>query len=77
MITKEIAIAAKYRQEFRHVSIKNADGTPARCRVNGKIQTWETRPDDWRLPVKYGFSGDREIQKNCFYITPRNAEEWE
>lgn len=70
MITKAIAIAATYRQEFTHITIKNADGSPARCRVNGKCQTWKTRPNDFKLPVKHGMY-------DCFYITPANADQWE
>lgn len=69
MITKRIAISARYRQEFHHVTFKNADKTPVRCRVNGKCKIWKTRPKDFRLPVKHGL-------KDCFYITPENAKEW-
>lgn len=66
MITKEDAMTER---EFHHVSLKNADGTPLRCRANGVCKTWKTRPNDFRLPVKYGL-------RECFYITPRNAHEW-
>lgn len=68
MITREIAMTLTYGT-LHHVSAKNADGTPVRCRVNGKCKTWKTRPNDFRLPVKYGL-------KRCFYITPSNAAEW-
>lgn len=70
MITKEQAVSAVYRQELHHVSWKNADGTPVRCRVNGQCKTWKTRPNEFRLPVKYGL-------KTCFYITQDNCNEWE
>ena len=69
MITKQQAIDSYHRQEFHHVSEKNADGSAVRCRVNGKCKTWKTRPDDFQLPVKYGL-------KTCFYITQDNAHEW-
>jgi hypothetical protein len=69
MITKAIALAATYRQEFTHVSVKNSDKTPARCRVNGKCKTWATKPDWFQLPVKHGL-------RDCFYITPENAADW-
>jgi hypothetical protein len=69
MITIEQAIAATYRQEFHHVSLKNSDKTPVRCRVNGKCQTWKTRPGCFKLPVKHGL-------KTCFYIDNTNAHEW-
>lgn len=69
MITKKQAITLQYRTELYHRTATNADGTPLRCRVNGKCQIWKTRPDDFRLPVKYGL-------KQCFYITPDNAKDW-
>jgi hypothetical protein len=55
--------------EFWHRTQRNADGSPVRCRVNGKLKTWKTRPDSFRLPVKHGI-------KQCFYITPENAAYW-
>lgn len=33
---------------------RNADGTPQRWRVNGKVKFWKTRPWDFRIPVKHG-----------------------
>jgi hypothetical protein len=69
MITKQMAESAGYRTIFHHVTLKNADGTPVRCRVNGACKTWVTRPSEFRLPVKYGL-------KQCFYITQDNASEW-
>ncbi len=68
-ITKEMAVSAHHRQEFHHKTLKNADGTALRCRVNGKCKTWKTREDDFRLPVKYGL-------RECFYINHNNAHEW-
>ena len=66
MVTKELALTA---QRFEHIRLKNADGTPVRCRANGACKTWKTRPNEFRLPVKYGL-------KRCFYITEHNADEW-
>jgi hypothetical protein len=68
-IDKTQAVNSGYRDEFYHVSLKNADGTPVRCRVNGACKTWKTRPNEFRLPVKHGL-------KSCFYITEENAHEW-
>ena len=70
MVTKEQAVNAAWGTTFHHVTLKNADGTPVRCRPNGKCKTWKTRPADFKLPVKYGL-------KECFYITPENADQWE
>lgn len=52
-----------------HATAKNADKTPLRCRLNGKMQTWKTRPDEFRQPAKYGL-------KQCFDITQHNLHEW-
>lgn len=30
------------------------DGTARRCRVTGQVKMWKTRPNDLRVPVKYG-----------------------
>ena len=54
MITKAQAMAAKNGDIFLHMTQRNADGTPVRCRVTGRVQTWRTRPNDFRLPVKHG-----------------------
>lgn len=70
MVTKQIAESARYRQEFYHKTIKNVDGSPARCRVNGKCKTWKTRPNEFSLPVKYGL-------KHCFYINQITGADWE
>ena len=66
MITKSIAITARH---FEHKTAKNKDGTPARCRAMGKCKVWKTRPNDFKLPVKYGMY-------DSFYITNDNANEW-
>lgn len=68
MITKDIAMTQP--SELWHMTEKNRDGTPVRCRSNGKCKTWKTRPEEFRLPVKYGL-------RTCFYITEQNAHEWE
>jgi hypothetical protein len=68
-VTKKQAVAATYRQEFWHKTLTNSDGTPLRARVNGACKTWKTRPDEFRLPMKYGL-------RECCYITEANADEW-
>lgn len=66
MITKAQAMTARH---FEHVTLKDSRGAPVRCRASGQCQTWVTRPDDFKLPVKYGL-------KQSFYITPANAADW-
>jgi hypothetical protein len=69
MIDKAKAENLLYGQVLHHRTLKNADGSPARCRVNGRCKTWKRRPEDFCLPVKYGL-------RDCFYLTPANAHEW-
>ena len=56
-ITLEQAKALKPGDMLHHVSKKNADGTPARYRVNGKPKIWKTRPNEVLVPVKFGWKG--------------------
>lgn len=58
MITMQQALTAR---EFWHMTAKNADGTPVRCRRNGATKTWKREPGKFRIPVKQGL-------KSCFYI---------
>ena len=71
MVTLTKAIAEFHTGTVHHATLKNRDGTPFRARVNGAIKTWKTRPNDYRLPVKYGFHG------RGIYITPENEHEWQ
>ncbi len=56
-------------REFWHRTLRNYDGSPVRCRANGQVKRWKTRPTEFRLPVKRGLF-------ECFYITPHNAANW-
>jgi hypothetical protein len=64
MVTKQDCLTGRY---FRYLQ-----GTYSRSkelkqvRASGKCQTWKTRPDDFKLPVKYGMY-------ESLYITPANA----
>ncbi len=39
---------------LHHIENKNADGTPQRWKVNGKVKTWVTRPGEIKVPLKFG-----------------------
>ena len=69
MLTLHDLLSCRHGTILHHVTLHNADGTPLRCRVNGRLQTWKTRPGDFKLPVKHGL-------RDCFYITQANAHEW-
>lgn len=71
MITKEQAMTGSrfYHTTLRYKRRGKDTNEPIECRANGKCKTWKTRPNEFRLPVKYGM-------KECFYITQDNAHEW-
>lgn len=69
MVCRENVETLRYRAVLHHVSAKNADGTPLRGRVNGKVKLWKRYPQEFRLPMKYGI-------RTYFYITEDNAKDW-
>jgi hypothetical protein len=69
VITKEIALAAHHGTVFHHVTLRNADGTPLRARVNGKCRTWVRKPDEFSLPIKHGL-------REYGYIDEINGVNW-
>ncbi len=79
MVTKAQILALPYGAELHYTGrhgCKRVIGprggvteTVTRVRPSGACQTWKTRPEDFRLPVKYGMYESAEI-------THRNASEW-
>lgn len=66
-LTPQTALTAQY---FYHRTQTYKDGvTPIQVRRNGATKTWKTRPDEFKIPVKYGMY-------EFFYITDKNASEW-
>ncbi len=59
----------RYRDELYHKDLKDSRGHSVRARVNGKIQLWKTRPNEFRLPMKHGL-------KDTFQLTQDNADQW-
>ena len=55
---------------LHHKTLRNADGTPLRARVNGKMRTWKRDPGRFQLPMKYGL-------RHCFYIDQWSSCQWE
>lgn len=70
MLTKSQALSLRHGQTLHSVTRKNADGTPMRVRVNGKVKTWVRNPDAFQIPVKHGLYA-------YGYVTEQNAAEWE
>ena len=68
-MTFEEALNLKYGQSLIHYKFKNADKSPVRCKVNGKVKQWKTRPGEFLVPVKRGLY-------QFFYLDQGNASEW-
>jgi len=69
IVNKSIAVNSRSYQVFHHITEKNSDKTPVRCRVNGVCKTWKTRPNEFSLPVKHGLY-------SYFYLSQDNAGDW-
>jgi hypothetical protein len=69
MVTKEELAAMNGIGYLYHIHLKDSGGAPRLIRLNGKLKTWKTRPEQFRQPVKEGLY-------NGFYITEDNAEYW-
>ena len=65
-VSKPVATQAAHGQVFYHVTAQNADGSAVRVRVSGRCKTWKTRPDEFRLPVKYGLRESLAITHENF-----------
>jgi hypothetical protein len=63
-MTKQQAMACRHGQELHYIGVEKCKQTVGprggkkisitRVRVSGRCQTWKTRPDEFKLPVKYG-----------------------
>jgi len=64
MITLNQAKALKSGQIVYHTENKNADGTPQRWKVNGKVKTWKRDDSRVKIPVKHGLYNHGYITEN-------------
>lgn len=63
-ITLEQAKNLHFGQVLTRDTHLASTGRPQRWRVNGKPQTWKTRPDEVRVPVKWGLYVYDSITEN-------------
>lgn len=54
MITLDQAKQLTHGTILYHVTNRNADNTPQRWRVNGKVKRWKRSPDRIQIPLKHG-----------------------
>lgn len=64
MVTKAQALTAN-NFHYEHPTAK-CKAKVYNCRRNGKTKTWKTRPNEFKVPIKYGLY-------TCGYITHDNA----
>lgn len=64
MITKEEAMQLKHGDVIYHVSETNADGTPLRARITGKIKVLKRQPEVFRIPFKHGLRRYGELNNH-------------
>ena len=57
----------KYHQTIYEKGAYNADGTPMRWRINGKLLTWKTQPNRIKIPLAHGLYEHT-------YLTEHNLE---
>lgn len=69
MVSIKDAKKLKHGQTIYHKTMTNADGTPMRARVTGKVKTWKTRPQEVQVPLKHGMY-------DTGYLTAQNAAQW-
>jgi hypothetical protein len=53
-MTIDEAKALSYGQWLHHKTQTQGGNVPLRIRVNGRPQVWKTRPDEVRVPVRWG-----------------------
>lgn len=63
-ITLEQAKNLQHGTVLHHVSNRNADGTPQRWRVNGKVKTWKRNPGRVQVPIKHGLYNHDYLTEN-------------
>ncbi len=54
MITLEQAKELQHGTILYHARNRNADGSPQRWKVNGKVKIWKRSPDKVEVPLKHG-----------------------
>ena len=61
-ITLNEALNLKVGTIIYHTENRNADGTPQRWKINGKVKTWKRAPEKIQIPIKNGM-------RNFGYLT--------
>ena len=68
-ITVDQARSLRHGVTLHHMMLKNADGTPLRARVNGKVKLWKREPERFEIPLKHGL-------RDCGYMREDDVSFW-
>lgn len=68
-ITKSIALTLGSGQEIHSNTLKNADGTCQRWRVNGQCKIWVRQQHSFCIPIKRGLNQYSYLtdETECYY----------
>jgi hypothetical protein len=75
MITLQQAKKLRHGQVILNPALPNADGTPSRWKVTGKIKLWARDPEKFRVPLKHGLYEHWELipeNANEFFLNERH-----
>lgn len=75
MITLEQAKQLQYGQILYHTINRNADGSPQRWRINGKVKIWKRSPDKVSVPLKCGLYSYDYLTENDLELVCLTEEE--
>jgi hypothetical protein len=77
MISLQEAKELKYGQILHSVLNVNADNSPQRWKVSGKVKTWKTQPNRVKVPIKFGLYTHGYITEHDLhkYYIPRPRTE--
>jgi hypothetical protein len=75
MITLEQAKGLSYGTTLYHALHRNADGSPQRWRVSGKVKTWVRSPHRVEIPVKHGLYDFDRLTESELHLICLDEEE--
>ena len=64
-----------YGQILYHTYFCNADGTPQRWRVNGRVRLWKRNPARIRVPLKHGLWSYDYLDESTLHLLCLTADE--
>ena len=70
-ITLQQAKDLTFGTVLEHSTNKNADGTPQRWKVNGKVKTWKRDNGRVQIPIKHGLYNFDYLTENDLMLVSK------